>query len=230
MTDTAAGPSALAGLERRPGFVEGDGVIGDPIPWAGDAGHEGGGHFAVFLTSEAGSLSHMEGAAVLAMEGCGHALVPLEDGQEGGPSGSFALFAEVSADALHQLVGDHGDEQVPVGALGGPMEDGAQAEFGLERPEDGLHVGERGVGAPERFLVPLGHAGAQAVGAGMCDHGADERLALPGDGAGLVAAVVGDDIRGVVGPDPAALLSEPADPLPDKVEPLVGARSPQPRR
>ena len=55
MTDAAAGSSALAGLERRLGFVEGDGVIEDPIPCAGDAGHEGGGHFAVFLTSEAGS-------------------------------------------------------------------------------------------------------------------------------------------------------------------------------
>ena len=56
----------------------------------------------------------------------------------------------------------------------------------------------------------------------MGDHGAGERAAFPSDGAGLLSAVIGDDIA--VRPDTAALLLDPADPLPD-IEPLAGARA-----
>ena len=94
---------------------------------------------------------------------------------------------------------------------------GRRPSSDVSDPEDGLHIGERGAGAPERVLVPLGHAGAQAADAGMWDHGAGEWWALPGDGPGLPAVVAGDDIDGVVSPDPAALLADPADPLPDIV-------------
>ena len=44
--------------------------------------------------------------------------------------------------------------------------------------------------------------------------------APPSDGAGLFAAVVGEDIDDVVGADAAALLPDAADALPDLVEPL----------
>ena len=58
----------------------------------------------------------------------------------------------------------------------------------------------------------------------MGDHGAGERAAFPGDGARLLAAFVGDDVDVVVRSGAAALLPDPADALPDPVEPLAGAR------
>ena len=166
----------------------------------------------------------MKGAAVLALEGRGDALLAFEDASQAGPALALTLLAEAAADGLHHLVGDHGDEQVAVGAPLGLVEDGAQAEFRLERSEHGLHIGQGGIGPPQRLLVLVLDIGAQAVDAGMGDHGAGERAALPGDGVRLLAAVVGDDVDVVVGRGAAALLPDPADALPDMVEPLAGAR------
>ena len=53
----------------------------------------------------------MQGAAILAPEGRGDPLLAIEDGSQAGPAGAFSLLAEASADCLHHLVGDHGDEQ-----------------------------------------------------------------------------------------------------------------------
>ena len=115
----------------------------------------------------AGGLSHMHGTAVLAPEGGGDALLSFEDGAQRVPACVFTGLAQAAADGLHQLVGDHGDEEVAVGALLGAVEDGAQAELGLERAEDGLDIGERGVAAPQRLLVPVVYVGAQTVDAGV---------------------------------------------------------------
>ena len=98
-----------------------------------------------------------------------------------------------------------------VGAPLGAVEDGAQSEFRLERAEHGLDIGERSVGPPQRLLVPVLDVGAQAVDAGMGDHGAGERAALPGDGPRLRAAVVDDDVDVVVRAGAAALLPDPAE-------------------
>ena len=57
----------------------------------------------------------MQGAAILAPEGRGDPLLAIEDGSQAGPAGAFSLLAEASADCLHHLVGDHGDEQMAVG-------------------------------------------------------------------------------------------------------------------
>ena len=89
----------------------------------------------------------MQCASVLAPEGRGNALLAVEDASQAGPAGIFSLLAETSADGLHQLVGDHGDEQMPVGAPLGAVEDGAQAEFGLEGAEHRLDIGQDGVNA-----------------------------------------------------------------------------------
>ena len=88
------------------------------------------------------ALRDMQGAAILAPEGRGDPLLAIEDGSQAGPAGAFSLLAEASADCLHHLVGDHGDEQMAVGAPLGAVEDGAQSEFRLERAEHGLDIGE----------------------------------------------------------------------------------------
>ncbi len=59
----------------------------------------------------------MKGAAVLAPEDRRDALLAFEDASQAAPAFALALLAEAAADGLHQLVGDHGDEQVPVGAF-----------------------------------------------------------------------------------------------------------------
>ena len=96
----------------------------------------------------------------------GDALLTFDEASEGGPTGVAAVGAQAGSDELDELVGDDGDEQVAVGASRLAVVDGSQAEFGLERTEDGFDVGERGVGAPERVFVPVGLAAAQAVDAG----------------------------------------------------------------
>ena len=114
-------------------------------------------------------------------------LPAFEDGPEAGPALPLALLAETPADGLYQLAGDDGGKQVTISALRGLVKVGTQAQFGFERAEPCLHVGEGARGAPQRLLVPVPDVGAQAVDAGMGEKGAFERSAFPGDGAGLVA-------------------------------------------
>lgn len=47
---------------------------------------------------------------------------------------------------LYQLVGDYGDEQVTLGVFLGLVEDELEVEFGPEREEHDLHIGEGGIG------------------------------------------------------------------------------------
>ena len=140
----------------------------------------------------------------------------------------FAVRAQPRAKDLHELVGDDGDEQVTVGPRRLAVVDGTQAEFGLERAEDGLHVGERGVGTPQGVFVPVGLAAAQAVDARMGNHRAVLGAAGPGDGAGLVAGLVGGDGDLVVRGDAGVFGLQSSDALPDLVEPLVRSRAGQP--
>ncbi len=169
-----------------------------------------------------GGLSHMPGAPVLAPEGGGHPLLALEDAAESLPAVGPALTSELPADGLHQLVGDHGEEPVPVGTFLGVVEDGSQAQFGLEGAEHGLHVGEGDVGVPEGFLVPVPDIGAQAVNAGVGVQGSVPGLSFPGHRPGPDPGVVGNRVDDVVGAGTTALLPDAADALPDMVEPLAG--------
>ena len=66
----------------------------------------------------ASGFAHMQGRAVGATEGGSHALLSFQDPAKRGPSGVFAGLTQPCADHLHELVGDHGDEQVTVGANG----------------------------------------------------------------------------------------------------------------
>ena len=65
----------------------------------------------------------MKDAAVLAPNGCRDALLTFENASQAGSACALALLAEAPADGLHQLVGD---DQVPVGALPGPVEGGCR--------------------------------------------------------------------------------------------------------
>ena len=140
----------------------------------------------------------------------------------------FAVGAQPGADDLDELVGDDGDEQMAVGPPRLVVVDGTQAELGLQGAEDGLDVGEGGVGAPQGVFVPIGLAAAQAVDARMGGHRAVLGPSGPGDGGGLLPGLVGGDLDLVVLGDAGMLGSEPPDALPDLSEALVGAGARQP--
>ena len=58
---------------------------------------------------------------------------------------------QLGAQELHELEGEHGDEQVAIGALFLGVIDRAQAQLRLEAPEHGLQIGEHEVGSPQRL-------------------------------------------------------------------------------
>jgi hypothetical protein len=47
----------------------------------------------------------------------------------------IAALSESEGDELEEVIGQHGDEDVGITAIGALMTDGAQAEVALERPE-----------------------------------------------------------------------------------------------
>ena len=73
------------------------------------------------------------------------------------------LGEQHAADRLDQLVGQHGDEQVLLGAVLGVVEHRSQAEVGLQTAEHGLQVGQHRIGTPQSGVVPGGFVAAQAV-------------------------------------------------------------------
>ena len=107
---------------------------------------ESGVDFELWLLGT-GGLADVEGSAILSAEGGGDTVLALEDTTQSGPTGVLSVFGEAPADGLDQLVGDDGDEEVTVGAVLDFVEDGAEAEFGLERAEHGFEIGEHGVSA-----------------------------------------------------------------------------------
>ena len=136
------------------------------------------------------------------------------------PRSVVQLARSPAADHLHGLVGDHGDEQVALGAHRLAVVDGPQAELGLHRPEHGLQVGQRGVGAPQRRVVPAGDVGAQAVDARVGGHGALGGAPGPVHRHRPGAGLVGDDLDVVVPGDTAVARLEAADALVHLVEAL----------
>ena len=93
-----------------------------------------------------GGLSHVQGPSIGAAEGGGEALMSFKALAQGVPARGLAGLAKTPANHLDELVGDDGDEQMAFGADGLVMEDGAQAEFGFQRAEHRLDVGQRDVG------------------------------------------------------------------------------------
>ena len=66
----------------------------------------------------AGRFAHMQRTPVGTSEGGGDALLAFQDPAQRGPARSLAALAQAPANHLHELIGDHGDEQMPVGANG----------------------------------------------------------------------------------------------------------------
>ena len=124
---------------------------------------ESGVDFELWLLGT-GGLADVEGAAVLSAERCGDTVLALEDTTQSGPTGVLSVFGEAPADGLDQLVGDDGDEEVTVGTVLGFVEDGAEAEFGLERAEHGFEISEHGVSAPQGLWIPVVDIGTEQRG------------------------------------------------------------------
>ena len=79
-----------------------------------------------------GSLAHMQRAPVATAEGGGDALPAFQDPAKRGPARSLAALAQAAPDHLHELIRDHGDEQMPFGANGRVVIDRASTEFGFQ--------------------------------------------------------------------------------------------------
>ena len=63
-----------------------------------------------------GRFAHVQRTPVRTAEGGGHALLTFQDSAKRGPARSLAALAQAASDHLHELIRDHGDEQMPVGA------------------------------------------------------------------------------------------------------------------
>ena len=160
----------------------------------------------------------MQGAAIAVVENGRDPALTREDIAQRVPALADAVSGERVADELDELVGEHGDEQMPLGAPFLVVADRAQAELRFEAAEDRLEVGEYDVGAPHRRLVTVGLVAAQAIDARVGHERAFDGQALPVDRAGARAALIEEDLNVVVLTDAVAFLLEPPDTLPELVD------------
>ena len=63
-----------------------------------------------------GRFAHEQRSPVLTAEGGGHALLAFQDPAKRDPARILAALAQAPANHLHELIGDHGDKQMPFGA------------------------------------------------------------------------------------------------------------------
>ena len=90
------------------------------------------------------------------------------------------------------------------------VEDGAEAEVGLQRAEHRLDIGKRDVGPPPGFLVLIGLIATQAVHARMDHHRAFDRRAGEAHCGGALAGLVSIEVDAVVlGDAPVFALMRP---------------------
>ena len=92
---------------------------------------------------------------------------------------------------LHELVGQHGDEQLPISALFFVVEHGAQTQFAFETAKYRFQIGQHEVGAPQFFGIQGDLIAAQAVDAGMGNEATFGRLFRPGQCRGYCSRLVG---------------------------------------
>jgi len=98
----------------------------------------------------------MQGAPVGAPETGGDSALAGHNPANGVPAQVNAALFQAAADDLHELVGQHGDEQVPIGTLFFVVEHGTQAQFAFEAAKYRFQVGQHEVGAPQFFSIPGG--------------------------------------------------------------------------
>ena len=176
----------------------------------------------------ASRLAHVQGVAVGTLEHCGHAHLAGEPLAQGGPVRLDAVLLQRAPQDLHELIGEHGDEQVAIDPCFLVVEHRAQAEFGFEAAEHRLEIGEHAVGAPQGLGIPVGLAAAQAVDTRMGQRAARDGLAPLEQRNGLGAGGIGYELDGVELADTPRPGLEPADPFPEAIEALAGARLLQP--
>ena len=165
-----------------------------------------------------GGFTHMQGVAVALAECGGDPLLDRQDRAQTVPAQVLVLRRQLVPDRLDQLVGQHGDEQVRLGAAFGVVEHRPEAEVRFQAAEHGFQIGQHSVGAPQRGVVP-----GDFVAARVGQLGPVERGLLPGDGGGIQAGVIGGDGDFIMLADPAAFLLQPPDALLDRRDGLVGA-------
>lgn len=76
-----------------------------------------------------GGLAHMQGTPVGTAEGGGDPALAGEDRAQAGPPLGDAVRLQAPPDDLDELIGQHGDEQVSLGALRRLMLDRAQTQL-----------------------------------------------------------------------------------------------------
>ena len=108
-------------------------------------------------------LANMRGATIASQQGGCHAALPGEQLAQRLPTVVAALCLELQAQHVHEWVGQHADEQMPLDPAINLLEHRAKAQVGLQGPEHRLHVGQHRVRAPQRGVVLLHQRRAQAV-------------------------------------------------------------------
>ena len=98
----------------------------------------------------------MQGSAVGAPETGRDSALAGHNPANGVPTQVNAALFQVAAYDLHELVGQYGDEQVPIGALFFVVEHGTQAQFAFEAAKYRFQIGQHDVGAPQFFGIPGG--------------------------------------------------------------------------
>ena len=94
----------------------------------------------------------MQGSSVSAPETGRDSALAGHNPANGVPTQVNATLFQVAAYDLHELVGQYGDEQVPIGALFFVVEHGTQAQFAFEAAKYRFQIGQHDVGAPQ-FLT-----------------------------------------------------------------------------
>ncbi len=96
----------------------------------------------------------MQGSPVGAPETGRDSALTSHNPANGVPTQVNAAFFQVAAYDLYELVGQYGDEQVPIGALFFAVEHGAQAQFAFEAAKYGFQVGQHDVSTPQFLGIP----------------------------------------------------------------------------
>lgn len=102
----------------------------------------------------------MQGTTVTLAERGGDPLLHRQDLAQASPGHGLIGGLQFTPDGLDQLISQHSDEQMPLGAFFLVMEHRTQAEFRFEAAEHRLEVGQHGIGVPQLRRLPGGFVAA----------------------------------------------------------------------
>lgn len=158
-------------------------------------------------------ISDMQSSAILLSESGSDPALPGKNAAQCRPAFLKTVTLESAAQDLNRLIGQHSDEQMPIGPILPVIVDWSQAQFRLETAEVRFQIGEHGIGPPQGVLIPVQLIGAQAVDPGMGQYRPGKRQLFPGQGRHLVAGFVRGYRYTLVLSDTVAFLLQPAKPL-----------------